>query len=171
MQTLHWIRVIEQVVNCIICAQRARYLLEGIFHGGNIAGQHHRAGKRSKPISTAPDLVAISQAIIDASLGVMVEMPIAETASGRPSFLKRIFLLDWQSSARVICFPGTYSESCDPLSVVFPLSLHHLSPHGFMRARDHRSGKPAALFFFPRAFRAGNRHGVVDASTSPATTM
>lgn len=43
--------------------------------------------KRSrKPISTAPDLVAMSQAIIDASLGVMVRMPMAETASGRPSF-------------------------------------------------------------------------------------
>ncbi len=74
-------------------AQRARYLLEGILDGGNVAGQHHGTGKAiEKPISTAPDLVAISQAIIDASLGVMVRMPMADTASCRPSFLKRSFL-------------------------------------------------------------------------------
>ncbi len=62
-------------------------LPERVLHGGDIAGQHHRAGEAiEKPISTAPDLVAMSQAIIDASLGVMVRMPMAETASGRPSF-------------------------------------------------------------------------------------
>ncbi|AAX65969.1 hypothetical protein SCH_2063 [Salmonella enterica subsp. enterica serovar Choleraesuis str. SC-B67] len=29
-------------------AQCARHLLKGIFHGGNIAGQHHSAGKAVK---------------------------------------------------------------------------------------------------------------------------
>ena len=66
--------------------------------------------KRStKPMDTLADLVATSAAIMAASLGVMVKIPMAPEASISPSFRYRSsvgFAITW---ARVTCSPGTNS--------------------------------------------------------------
>ena len=67
--------------------------------------------KRSiNPISTFADLAAMSAAIIAASEGVMVKMPMApHLSSNKPSFLYKLLTGFAIMCASVICLPGTYS--------------------------------------------------------------
>lgn len=116
--------------------------------------------KRSrKPISTAPDFVAISHAMIDASLGVIVRMPIAETVSGNPNFLNRSFPGLAMTCASVTCLPGHIPESSVQLCAELSLSLHHLTPHSFMWTGNHRPIDQQT--FFSRTL-AGDRDRVIN---------
>ncbi len=62
-------------------------LPERVLHGGDIAGQHHRAGEAIEKTDLhraglGSDVAGDNRCFT----GVMVRMPMAETASGRPSF-------------------------------------------------------------------------------------